>query len=612
MDSNNFTKPEKGLVITTNTGSKYVIASSDCLGGGAQGNVYLAETENGEKKAIKIYHDNASTNVGSTTNRMSATFNNSGPTASSDPLSTTITELTTERNEDFFNNLKQLCSIQTPDDAFVWPIDYFENGSLRGYVMDYIDRKHYHNLVDYDSSTCPVYVLTEIAIAIAEAFDKLHSKKMFFCDINRDDIFVREMNGRVELKICDCDNIPVTNYKPVIKGKHGFMAPEIITKEKTHSIKTDLFSISVIFFRLFIRLWPLEGKLTEGHLTAEKNFRLFGKEPVFIFDRKDLRNRPGENIRDLKTKINYWDTLPKYLKDLFYSSFEKGLLDDYERIPMSEWLDNLTTFASGDDCTGTREPCDKKRMNLLIMVDTSGSMEGDRIAKVNECLNLICNDIQETIPSDIEAFLDIMTFDNKAKWLFEKPVELNDVSTVELTACPCGDTMMDDAIERLYYSIGPFYTGKKESFLGHNLVTPIIILISDGEPTIKIDKSMELLKKCEPFKSALRYAFYIDEDCNPDTLMDFTGDERTVYGTYDLNVFRDLLREIAIVSSQRTSTLQIMPVNTSHRKGWAHTIPGAWTNIHESVASRNNRNSNNGSDYSGGSCGNSIYYSGRL
>ena len=56
MNKDAITRPRRGLVITTHAGNKYEIISDRSIGGGAQGDVYVVESDDGTKKAIKFYH----------------------------------------------------------------------------------------------------------------------------------------------------------------------------------------------------------------------------------------------------------------------------------------------------------------------------------------------------------------------------------------------------------------------------------------------------------------------------------------------------------------------------------------------------------------------------
>lgn len=521
--------------------------------GGGQGEVYHAKTDNGERKVVKIY-------------------NNEFLNLSSDR------KATSDDIEGFISNLKELCSTPSPDPSFVWPIDYFDNDGCYGYVMDYIDKMEYSSLVKYEAEPVSTKLLVEIAISIARSFENLHRSGAYYCDINRNDIFVKVYDGHISLKICDCDNVHVSDYKPVVKGTEGFIAPEIVVNKGHHSIETDLYSIAVLFFRLFVGLWPYKGKLFNKMCNDKDEGKHFWENPVFIFDRTDSRNTLDKSS-DLERKDKYWDPLPTYIKNLFYDVFEDGLLDGDERPTATQWINALMSFLDANNCTGTRKACDKRELNFFLLIDTSGSMNGLRIKRVNKILNSMGEYIKEALPPDVDPFLSILSFDNESRWLYIK-MNPNEMPLVQLNANQNGDTMMDEAFETLYHSIGSFHG----TLMGHNQVSPVIMLFSDGEPSRRINWIMQQLRSIPSFYKAIRIAFRIDEKCKRETLLEFTGDERDICDVYDLDdKFRELIKRITIVSSQITSTLQPVPINNDGRSGWAHEN-GTWDSNQEKVA----------------------------
>jgi hypothetical protein len=64
--------------------------------------------------------------------------------------------------------------------------------------------------------------------------------------------------------------------------------------------------------------------------------RLYGTQPVFIFDPVDDSNRPVPGQHD--NAILYWQIYPKFLRDLFTQAFTKGIHDpQHGRVRESEW-----------------------------------------------------------------------------------------------------------------------------------------------------------------------------------------------------------------------------------------------------------------------------------
>ena len=63
--------------------------------------------------------------------------------------------------------------------------------------------------------------------------------------------------------------------------------------------------------------------------------KLYGTEPLFIFDPADAANRPVPGIHD--NPLAYWPLYPQFLRDRFTRAFTAGLHDPHERVRESEW-----------------------------------------------------------------------------------------------------------------------------------------------------------------------------------------------------------------------------------------------------------------------------------
>ncbi|MDR1637023.1 MAG: hypothetical protein LBR93_06765 [Treponema sp.] len=116
------------------------------------------------------------------------------------------------------------------------------------------------------------------------------------------------------------------------------MAPEIVAKHANPDIKTDRFSLAVVLFLLWTNNHPLEGKKgCPVCMDAEHERRIYGTNPVFIFDPDDSSNHPVQGIH--KGAITRWPFLPEYLRQEFIRAFSKEVLSDpSKRIIEQEWL----------------------------------------------------------------------------------------------------------------------------------------------------------------------------------------------------------------------------------------------------------------------------------
>jgi serine/threonine protein kinase len=130
----------------------------------------------------------------------------------------------------------------------------------------------------------------------------------------------------------------VNGEQPAILGTPDFMAPEVVRQEVLPSIETDKFSLAVMLFYLFLIDHPLKGQIETAFRIFDLPARekLFGKEPVYVFDPNDQSNRPVPGVHD--NAIAFEKVYPTFLKKLFEKAFTTGLKDPKNgRVTENEW-----------------------------------------------------------------------------------------------------------------------------------------------------------------------------------------------------------------------------------------------------------------------------------
>ena len=122
----------------------------------------------------------------------------------------------------------------------------------------------------------------------------------------------------------------------------------------------------------------------------------------------------------------------------------------------------------------------RRTMTLFFLIDTSGSMEGNKIGAVNDAVvNVLpmLNDISETNP-DAEIKVAALEFSSGVNWLYDEPKLAKDFIWQDVTAG--GLTSLGGACAELAAKLsrnGCFMQSASGSF------APAIILLSDGGPT---------------------------------------------------------------------------------------------------------------------------------
>jgi DNA-binding helix-hairpin-helix protein with protein kinase domain len=292
-----------GTRLTADNGEEVQV--SGMLGAGGQGEVYRVRTPGGDK-ALKWY----------------------------------FPQCATPEQQDI---VRELVDRDFDDDRFLWPTAHVcaAPGAF-GYLMDIRpDRfKGLPALFRRKLTTSPRALLTACLYTV-EAYQALHSRGIAYRDISWGNIFFDPATG--EVLVCDNDNAVVEGDSSGISGTMEFMAPELVRGDPgaRPGTQTDLHSLSVLLFMLLMNHHPLKGKqeLRIHCLDEAAEKKLYGKQPLFVFDPKDQANAPDPV--EHATVLATWGVAARALKDLFTLNFTEGLHEPAARVRESQWRDAL-------------------------------------------------------------------------------------------------------------------------------------------------------------------------------------------------------------------------------------------------------------------------------
>ena len=191
-------------------------------------------------------------------------------------------------------------------------------------------------------------------------------------------------------------------------------------------------------------------------------------------------------------------------------------------------------------------PIPRRTMVLLFIVDTSGSMSGDKIGAVNEAIREVIPEIKLISEDNADAQIKIavLDFSSGARWLYEKPIESekfvwNNLDTNGVTDMGVAFKMLNEKLSRTQFmadAVGSY--------------APAIFMMSDGGPTDDYKKELEELRKNKWFKVAIKVAVAIGNDANIDVLKEFTGNEECVLKVRSPQALRQMIMFASITASQ--------------------------------------------------------------
>jgi len=274
----------------------------ELIGGGGQGEVYRARYR-GQEVALKWYY---------------------------------VSSATSEQRE----ALETLIDKGAPNDRFLWPQALASSPNVPGfgYIMP-LRAPNYKGIVDLmkGRSNPSFRALATAGFQLADSFYQLHTQGLCYRDISFGNVFFDEETG--DILICDNDNVAIDgNGSATVIGTPRFMAPEIVRGEASPNSSTDLYSLSALLFYLFFVHHPLEGarEASIKCLDLPAMNRLYGEDPLFIFDPNDQSNRPQRGYHDNATV--YWPIYPEDFRELFIRAFTDGLSDPLNgRVRETEW-----------------------------------------------------------------------------------------------------------------------------------------------------------------------------------------------------------------------------------------------------------------------------------
>ena len=298
-----------GTFLTSESSTKYKVTA--LLGAGGQGEVYDVEA-NGKHYALKWY----------------------------------FKHMATKEQKAILDNLVAKGS---PDSSFLWPQDiiFKTYGEPFGYIMP-LRPKNFKSIVDMMKRRAEpsFYNLCRAAYNLTNGYQKLHSMGYSYRDISFGNLFFNPDNG--DVLICDNDNVSANGIdNSSVYGTPRFMAPEIVIGKAKPSRNTDLYSLAVLLFYMFMMGHPLEGKLEAEIKCMDIHAmnKLYGISPVFVYDPQNKTNRPVKGYQD--NVIIYWDLYPQVIRDLFTQSFTEGLSKPNKRVTEKEWLKAFSNLITG-------------------------------------------------------------------------------------------------------------------------------------------------------------------------------------------------------------------------------------------------------------------------
>lgn len=191
----------------------------------------------------------------------------------------------------------------------------------------------------------------------------------------------------------------------------------------------------------------------------------------------------------------------------------------------------------------------RKILPIIYVLDTSGSMQGERIAAVNEAMSEtmdVLRDVSAHNP-DAEIKVGVLQFASNAHWITANGlVFLDDFYWNNLTAA--GATEVSEALGALDQKLS------RQAFLQSEtgFCVPVLIFMSDGEPTDSgrwEHKLEELRNNNKWFKHATKIAIAVGDQADKSCLAKLVGNTEAVVAVNDTDTLKALIKVASVTAS---------------------------------------------------------------
>lgn len=196
----------------------------------------------------------------------------------------------------------------------------------------------------------------------------------------------------------------------------------------------------------------------------------------------------------------------------------------------------------------------RRTMTLFYVIDTSGSMKGEKIASVNQVIAEVMPMLCEISANNADAKIKVavLEFASGVEWMYNKPEDAENFQWRDLEAG--GMTSLGEAYKELNDKLSISHGFMQEAA---GSFAPVIILLSDGEPTDNYKHQFEKLKNNSWYKNAIKIAIAIGGNAaNQEVLAEFVGNSsgEGVLTVHDTNELKKIIKFVSVTASQVASS----------------------------------------------------------
>jgi len=156
----------------------------------------------------------------------------------------------------------------------------------------------------------------------------------------------------------------------------------------------------------------------------------------------------------------------------------------------------------------------RRQLHVILALDCSGSMTGDKIASLNYAMRAAIPEMRAAAEDNPETdvLVRVLRFSSTAEWHVAVPTPVSQFEWQDVVAG--GETNMGEALSMVADVLGP------ERMPGRQL-PPVLVLVSDGQPSDDFEVGLKRLFDSPYGSRSLRVAIAIGSDADNEILERF-------------------------------------------------------------------------------------------
>lgn len=197
------------------------------------------------------------------------------------------------------------------------------------------------------------------------------------------------------------------------------------------------------------------------------------------------------------------------------------------------------------------EAAPRRELHVFYVLDTSGSMAGDRIAQLNHAMEE-CTEALKTLAKnngDAKLKIAVLEFNSGCRWVTSNgPEDLEEDFTYEYLKAG-GVTDVGAALNELNSKMS------RHAFLNSmtGALLPIVIFMTDGKATDDYAKELAEIRKNRWFARGTKIGFAIGDDADLKMISEVVGNSEAVVKVTDLELLKKLMKFVSVTASMMVS-----------------------------------------------------------